>query len=191
MLLATFLVLTIIAVCCSVVPVLPGPPFAALGMMLIPLWPRDAAVVDDLTWWVAGGTAALGILITVIDFASPLLAKVFEGAFGKSSKAAAFGSVLGLMFGVLASFLIGCLGVAIPLLGALPIPLILVTPFLGALSGEYFNKVEHPETGKETLVRCLRSALVQWLGLLTTIVLKAGYCLLTIPIGVWLILRMM
>jgi uncharacterized protein YqgC (DUF456 family) len=191
MLLATFLVLTVIAVGCSLVPVLPGPPFAVVGLMLIPLWPWHEASVDELTWWVAGGTAALGMFITIIDFASPMLAKVFEGAFGKSSKAAGFGSVLGLVFGVLASFLLGCLGVAIPLLGALPVPLILVTPFLGAMSGEYFNKVDDPETGTETLVRCMRSALVQWLGLVTTILLKAGYCLLTIPIGVWLILRMM
>ncbi len=189
-LLATFLVLVMLAVTFSVVPVLPGPPFAVAAMILIPTWPWHGLVADDFTWWVAIGTAVLGVIITIIDFASPVLAKLFEGVLGKSSRAAAFGSVFGLFGGLVLSVLAGCFGIAAPFLAALPVPIMMVTPFIGAMIGEYFNTVEALETGKETLARCAKSAFVQWLGLLTTIMLKAGYCLLTIPIGVWLIIRM-
>jgi uncharacterized protein YqgC (DUF456 family) len=189
-LLATFLLLMMLAVTFSVAPVLPGPPFAVVAMILIPTWPWHGFVADDFTWWVAMGTAVLGLIITIIDFASPVLAKLFEGALGKSSRAAAFGSVFGLFGGLMLSVLAGCFGIAAPFLAILPVPIMMVTPFLGAMMGEYFHKVEVLETGKETLSRCARSALVQWLGLLTTIMLKVGYCLLTIPIGVWLIIRM-
>jgi hypothetical protein len=65
----------------------------------------------------------------------------------------------------------------------------LVTPFVGALIGE--SMVEAPEGEKrpERSSRIMRSAFVQWLGLLTTIVLKVGYSLLVMPIGLWLVAR--
>ena len=188
-LLVLFVILVILAVTFSFMPVLPGPPFAILGIMLIPFWPEMSGRVDQLTWWVASSTAALGLIITVIDFASPYLAKLYEGVLGKSSRRAAIGSAVGLFMGVMLSFLSGCFGVAIPILAALPIPLVLVTPFLGALMGESLEAGPPNETAKDRNARIVRSAFVQWLGLLTTIVLKAGYCLLVLPIGVWLIAR--
>ena len=75
LLLGIFVVLVILAVGFSFMPVLPGPPFAIAAIMLIPFWPDMAPSVDQTTWWVAGTVAALGLIITVIDFASPYLAK--------------------------------------------------------------------------------------------------------------------
>jgi len=173
----------------SVLPVLPGPPFAVVAILVIPLWPAMAPHTDDLTWWVAGTVAALGLVITIIDLASPWLAKLYEGALGKSSRGAAIGSVTGLMVGLMLSIVTGCFGVAIPFLAALPVPLMLVTPFVGALIGESMVAAPEGEQKAERSSRIVRSAFVQWLGLLTTIVLKAGYCLLVMPIGLWLIAR--
>jgi uncharacterized protein YqgC (DUF456 family) len=188
-LLAVFLTLTVMAVMFSMVPVLPGPPFAVVAILLIPFWPDMAAHTDDLTWWVAGTVAAVGLVITVIDLASPWLAKLYEGALGKSSRGAAIGSVVGLMLGLMLSIVTGCFGVAIPFLAALPVPLMLVTPFVGALIGESMVAAPEGEQKSERSSRIVRSAFVQWLGLLTTIVLKVGYCLLVMPIGLWLIAR--
>ena len=188
-LLAVFLILTVMAVMFSVVPVAPGPPFAVVAILLIPFWPDMAAHTDDLTWWVAGTVAAVGLFITIIDLASPWLAKLYEGALGKSSRGAAIGSVVGLMVGLMLSIVTGCFGVAIPFLAALPVPLMLVTPFVGALIGESMVAAPEGEQKSERSSRIMRSAFVQWLGLLTTIVLKVGYCLLVMPIGLWLIAR--
>jgi uncharacterized protein YqgC (DUF456 family) len=177
------------AVMFSILPALPGPPFAVVAILMIPLWPDMAAHTDDLTWWVAGTVAALGLVITVIDLASPWLAKLYEGALGKSSRGAAIGSVVGLVIGIFLSIVTGCFGVAIPLLAALPVPLMLVTPFVGALIGEGMVEGPEGEMKPERSSRIVRSAFVQWLGLLTTIVLKVGYCLAVMPLGLWLIAR--
>ena len=189
-LLTIFVILVLMGVGFSFMPVLPGPPFAILGIMLIPLWPELAGRVDDLSWWVAGSLAMLGLVITVVDIASPYLAKLYEGVLGKSSRPAAIGSAVGLFLGVVLSLVSACSGVAIPVLAALPLPLVLVTPFLGAMAGEASVNGPTTESSKARMSRIVRSAFVQWLGLLTTILLKAGYCMLVLPVGVWLIIRM-
>ena len=112
-----------------------------------------------------------------------------RACWGKSSRRAAIGSAVGLFVGVLLSLVTGCSGVAIPILAALPLPLVLITPFFGALAGEATVVGPPGETGRERTQRLVRSAFVQWLGLLTTIVLKAGYCMLVLPVGCWLIAR--
>ena len=189
LLLGIFLGLVCLGVAFSFVPVLPGPPFAILAMMLIPFWPDQPVPVDDTTWWVAISMAVVGIVITVIDFAAPWLAKIFEGALGESSRAAAIGSFVGLFVGIIMSILTACFGVTIPFLVALPVPLMLITPFVGALLGELTVAGAVGETPSDRSQRAVRSAFVQWLGLLTTIMLKAIYCLCVAPIGVWLIWR--
>ncbi len=188
-LLIVFLTLCLVAVVFSLMPVLPGPPFAMVAIMLIPFWPELSAPPDQLTWWVSGTVAALGLVITIIDIAAPYLAKLYEGVLGKSSRRAAIGSAVGLFIGVLLSLASGCFGIAVPILAALPLPLVLITPFFGALAGEATVEGPPGESGRERTRRLMRSAFVQWLGLLTTIVLKAGYCLLVLPVGCWLIAR--
>ena len=188
-LLIAFVTLCLMAVIFSLMPVLPGPPFAMIAIMMIPFWPELAVEPDQLMWWVSGSMAVLGLVITIIDLAAPYLAKLYEGVLGKSSRRAAIGSAVGLFVGVLLSLVSGCSGVAIPILAALPLPLVLITPFFGAMAGEASLAGPPGESGRERSRRIIRSAFVQWLGLLTTIVLKAGYCLLVLPVGCWLIAR--
>jgi len=189
LLLAVFLGLVCLGVTFSLAPVLPGPPFAILAILLIPFWPEHAVAVDDTTWWVSIGMATAGVVITVIDFAAPWLAKIFEGVVGESSRPAAIGSFVGLFVGVMASIFMGCFGITVPFLAALPIPLMLITPFFGALIGEMSVTAPVGETSSERNQRLFRSAFVQWMGLLTTIILKVVYCLVVAPVGVWLIWR--
>jgi len=189
LLLFIFLCLVCLGVTFSFMPVLPGPPFAILAMLMIPFWPEHVVAVDDLTWWVTLSMAGAGVVITVIDFAAPWLAKIFEGFLGESSRPAAVGSFVGLMFGIMMSITMGCFGITIPLLAALPIPLMLITPFFGALLGEMTVAGPAGETSPERSQRLVRSAFVQWLGLLTTIMLKVVYCLVAAPVGIWLIWR--
>ena len=189
LLLFIFLLLVGIGITFSFMPVLPGPPFVILALLLIPFWPEHAGPVDDLTWWVALSMAGLGLVITIIDFAAPWLAKMFEGILGESSRSAAIGSFVGLIFGIMMSIAMACLGITIPFLAALPIPLMLITPFFGALLGEMTVTPPVEETASERSQRLVRSAFVQWLGLLTTIMLKVVYGLIAVPVGVWLIWR--
>jgi uncharacterized protein YqgC (DUF456 family) len=188
-LLIVFSLLAIMGVLFSTLPVLPGPPFAIAAIMVVPLWPGQPQTVDNLTWVVSASVCALGLLITIIDFAAPWLAKMFEGTLGKSSRAAAIGSIVGLVVGIILSVASGCFGLVIPALAALPVPLILVTPFFGAVLGESFAEPPDGELQHERSGRVFRSAFVQWLGLLTTIVLKVGYALFVMPVGIWLIIR--
>ena len=189
LLLVAFVTLCIMAVVFSLMPVLPGPPFAMIAIMMIPFWPDLAVEPDQVMWWVSGSMAVLGLVITIIDIAAPYLAKLYEGVLGKSSRRAAIGSAVGLFVGVLLSLISACSGVAIPILAALPLPLVLVTPFFGARAGEATVTGPPGELGRDRTRRLVRSAFVQWLGLLTTIVLKAGYCMLVLPVGCWLIAR--
>ena len=189
LLLFVFLLLVGIGITFSFMPVLPGPPFVILALLLIPFWPEHAGPVDGLTWWVALSMAGLGLVITIIDFAAPWLAKMFEGVLGESSRPAAIGSFVGLIFGIMMSIAMACLGITIPFLAALPIPLMLITPFFGALLGEMTVSPPVEETASERSQRLVRSAFVQWLGLLTTIMLKVVYGLVAVPVGVWLIWR--
>ncbi len=184
-----FILLVLIGIGFSLVPGVPGPPFAAAGILLIPLMP-PAGTADRLSWIVAGAVALLGLIVTVIDLCSPWLAKLFEGALGKSSRKAGVGSVVGLIVGIMGSTAAGCAGVAVPVAAAIPIPLVLITPFVGACIGELIEEVPASETETERWQRVLLSGLVQWLGLLTTVFLKVGYCLCVLPIGGVMIWRL-
>ena len=60
LLLGIFLGLVCLGVTFSFVPVLPGPPFAILAMMIIPFWPDPPSAVDDTTWWWRQHAAQVG-----------------------------------------------------------------------------------------------------------------------------------
>jgi uncharacterized protein YqgC (DUF456 family) len=184
-----FILLVLIGIGFSLVPGVPGPPFAAAGVMLIPLFPPTGAA-DRTTWIIAGATALAGLVVMVIDICAPLLAKFFEGALGKSSRKAGVGSVVGLVVGIMASTVAGCTGIAVPIAAVIPIPLVLITPFIGACIGEMIEEAPKPETETQRWQRVFMSGLVQWLGLMTTVFLKVGYCLLVLPIGGVLIYRL-
>ena len=98
----------------SVVPVLPGPPIGFVGLLALQ-WSGYGNFSPAFLWtW-----GAITVAVTVIDnFLPALMTKKFGG-----SRAAVFGSVVGLIAGM---FLFAPLG-------------LLVGPFLGALAGELIN----------------------------------------------------
>jgi len=98
----------------SIIPVLPGPPLSYIGLLLLQ-WSGYGSFSPVFLWVWAAITAA----VTVMDYILPaLVTKKFGG-----SRAAVFGSVLGLIVGIF----------FFPPLG------LLIGPFLGALAGELIN----------------------------------------------------
>jgi len=97
----------------SVVPAIPGPPLAYIGLLLLQ-WSGYGGFSPAFLWLWAGITAA----VTVMDNVLPaMMTKRFGG-----SRMAVFGSVVGIIAGMF----------------FVPVGL-LVGPFLGALAGELIN----------------------------------------------------
>jgi uncharacterized protein YqgC (DUF456 family) len=118
------LLLCIIGIMGSVLPVLPGPPFGWLGLLLLEL---TEAIPTN--YWFLGITFIIAIGIFLLDYMMPAIStKKFGG-----SKAGAIGAVLGLIIGLLS-----------------PIPFgFLIGPFAGAFIGEIvFNKTKGPQALK-------------------------------------------
>ncbi|MEO0507144.1 MAG: DUF456 domain-containing protein [Bacteroidota bacterium] len=135
-------VLTLVGILGSFLPVLPGPPVSWLGLLLLHL---TDAVPDD--WWFLGLTAAVAILVFVLDYIVPAMGtKKFGG-----SKAGMWGTVIGLLVAIFFSFIFGVFG-------------IIIWPFIGALIGELLNKAD-----KKT---ALKAAFGSFIGFLTGTFLK-------------------
>jgi uncharacterized protein YqgC (DUF456 family) len=118
------LILCIIGIVGSVLPVLPGPPFGWLGLLLLELTEGIPT-----NYWFLGITFIIAIGIFLLDYMMPAIStKKFGG-----SKAGAIGAVLGLIIGLLS-----------------PIPFgFLIGPFAGAFIGEFvFNKTKGPQALK-------------------------------------------
>ena len=96
------------------VPALPGPPLSYIGLLLINLSGYGKFSAFFLLGW-----AGITLIVTVMDYVLPvLLAKKFGG-----SRAAAIGSLLGLLIGV----------VFFPPMG------MIAGSFLGAMAGELIH----------------------------------------------------
>ena len=118
------LILCIIGIVGSVFPVLPGPPFGWLGLLLLELTEGIPT-----NYWFLGITFIIAIGIFLLDYMMPAIStKKFGG-----SKAGAIGAVLGLIIGLLS-----------------PIPFgFLIGPFAGAFIGEIvFNKTKEGQALK-------------------------------------------
>ena len=118
------LILCLIGLVGSVLPVLPGPPFGWLGLLLLEL----TDVIPN-NYWFLGITFFIAIGIFLLDYMMPAIStKKFGG-----SKAGAIGAVLGLIIGLIS-----------------PIPFgFLIGPFVGAFIGEIaFNKTKGPQALK-------------------------------------------
>ena len=83
-LLIAFVTLCLMAVVFSLMPILPGPPFAMVAIMMIPFWPDLAVEPDQLMWWVSGSMAALGLVITIIDIAAPTWPSSMKAYWGRA-----------------------------------------------------------------------------------------------------------
>lgn len=118
------LLLCIIGIMGSMLPVLPGPPFGWIGLLLLEL-----TEVIPTNYWFLGITFIIAIGIFLLDYMMPAIStKKFGG-----SKAGAIGAVLGLIIGLIS-----------------PIPLgFIIGPFVGAFIGEFvFNKTKGPQALK-------------------------------------------
>lgn len=110
-LLITGFVLMIVGILGSFLPVLPGPPFSWVGLLLLYL---TKAVPNN--YWVLGITLAIVVIVGVLEYVIP--AKGTK-RFGGSSYGI-WGTNIGLVVGLIA-----------------PIPLgVVIGPFVGAIIGE-------------------------------------------------------
>ncbi|MGE0090502.1 MAG: DUF456 domain-containing protein [Bacteroidales bacterium] len=109
-----------------VLPVLPGPPFSFLGLLLL-----HFTKFADFTVTLLIATAVLAIIVTVLDYIVPIWGtKKFGG-----SKAGQWGATIGMIIGML---FLGPLGLILgPLVGAIIGELIKGTESRQALSASF------------------------------------------------------
>lgn len=103
----------------SFLPVLPGPPFSWLGLLVLYL---TTAVPND--WWFLGITLVIALMVFAMDYIIPA---VGTRKFG-GSRAGMIGTTIGLLIAIL-----------FPVLGIFGI---IIWPFIGALIGELINKAD-------------------------------------------------
>lgn len=114
------LILIVIGFVGSVMPALPGPPIALGSIFLVHFG------LEKYSIWMIAALSILTIAIAVADYYVPILGtKKFGG-----SKYGVKGSTIGLILGVLITFLTSGFGILFLLLG----------PFLGAFLGEKYAK---------------------------------------------------
>lgn len=142
----------------SFLPVLPGPPLAWLGLLL--LYCTDAVPVNP---WILWGSLAVTVLVSVLDYVIPAQGtKRFGG-----SRYGVWGTNIGLVAGLI-----------------VPIPFgVVVGPFLGAFLGELFYNVREKSAGNDTK-RAFRAAMGSFAGFLASTFIKFVICI--IFLGVFL-----
>lgn len=131
----------------SVLPAIPGPPVAFIGLLLLKFHSTASA---ELSWHVVFWLGAFTTIITIIDIYMPVWGtKKFGGSnWGK------WGSTIGLIFGLFA-----------PVLGPLTF---LLGPFAGAVIGELL--------GGNTMDKALKSGWGSFLGFLAGTFAKLLVC---------------
>lgn len=83
----------------SFLPVLPGPPFSWIGMLLVFLWGKGANGVGDrmsLTLLIV--MLVVTIVVTALDYIVPAMFAKRGGASKAASSGALIGSILGMLF---------------------------------------------------------------------------------------------
>ena len=111
LLIVTGIVFLIAGLAGSILPVLPGPPFSFLALVVLHFTERHPFTCDFLVFW-----GIVTIFITVLDYWVPVYG---TQKFGGTKRGAA-GSAIGLVIGIMS---MGPLGV-------------IIGPFLGAYIGE-------------------------------------------------------
>lgn len=140
----------------SIVPGLPGPPISWLGLLLAGLTPWVATTPTLLI-----STAAVAVIITVLDYVIPSLAtKRFGG-----SKYGIWGCNIGLVLSI----------VGLPF-GPTGLLGVIFWPFLGAFIGEYIKQNDTKPA--------LRAAWGAFVGFLTGTFLKLTYCIALLVVAI-------
>ena len=152
-----FIVLTLVLIAIgligSVLPVLPGPPLAMGGLLLLLFRPTYREMMAEQNYLFLITFTAGTALVTFLDFYLPVWGtKKFGG-----TEAGKRGSTIGMILGL---FLLT------PLIGPLSV---IVSPFLGAVAGELI-------AGKDTTT-AVRSGIGSFLGFLAGTISKLILCL--------------
>lgn len=78
-------------------PVLPGPPFSFLGMLLLYLWGTPGAR-DDITGKLLIIMLAVTVVVTVLDYVVPGYFTKMTGGSKSASRGATVGMIIGIIF---------------------------------------------------------------------------------------------
>ena len=112
------LFLMLLGILGSFLPVLPGPPFSWLGLLVLYL---TKAIPND--WTLLGITFFIALAVFILDYIIPAMGtKRFGG-----SKAGIIGTMVGVLVAIIAFPIFTIFG-------------IIIWPFIGALVGELINK---------------------------------------------------
>lgn len=135
----------------AVLPILPGPPIAFLGLVALHYASPEYAVSSNV-FWIMG---SLAVVITVLDYVVPVYGtKRFGG-----TKWGTNGSTVGLLVGIFGGAIFGPLAPLAIVLG----------PFFGAVIGELM--------GGATNQNALRSGFGAFFGFLAGVFMKAAYAI--------------
>jgi uncharacterized protein YqgC (DUF456 family) len=194
-------VLLVILGCCSsmagiafgLLPVLPGPPVAMAGPVLIV---AGFTVMDEPIsgwgWAMLAAVILLGLVVTTIDLFSPILGKKLGGTGRGAMVGAYFGLMTALLFsvhisGIGAAGSLASAGLALLLSSLAALVLLFLGPMLGGMVGDLVAKpvVRHAESGTtkplgQLLWESLAAGIAQCLGLLITTGTKVVYGVATL-----------
>jgi len=143
-----------------VLPVIPGPPLSLAGLVL--LWGARGWDADAFGWPTIVWLGVATVIVTILDYVTPVVGARRYGA----SRAGVWGSVIGMVVGLLGLLPVGPLGM-------------LVGAFLGAWVGEVL-------VGKEGFA-ALKAAWGVFMGTVVGIVLKVA---VSLAIAVYFVLEL-
>ena len=187
----------------GLLPILPGPPVAMAGpVLVIAGFTVMSEPVSGWGWVMLAAVIVLGLVVTAIDIFAPLLGKKLGG----TGRGAMVGAYFGLMIALLFSAHIGGVGAATSLfsagltivLGALgALVLLFLGPMLGGMVGDLVGRPavvqRDPDSGaarptSQLIWESLGAGVAQCLGLLITTGTKVVYGLATtIACGLYLV----
>lgn len=177
----------------GLLPILPGPPVAMLGPVLVVAgFQVMGEPMSGWSWAMLAVVLLLGIVVTAIDLFSPVLGKKLGG----TGRGAMVGAYFGLMTSLLFSVHIGGIGAATSLLTAglalvasavAALLLLFAGPMLGGMVGDLVAKpsVIHRDPERPTppmsqlLWESLGAGVAQCVGLLITTGTKVVYGVMT------------
>jgi len=180
------LILAICGIAFSLVPVLPGPPLSAVVLLLLQWGLDQSGQAGELGWAVAFSALVVGLGLSAVDLAAPILAE----RLGQTSRSASIGAYAGMTIGFGLSAVVGIplaiTGFVTFLLGAglaasVSIVLVFGMPFVGALVGELISRGLDDQGNGAAIGQLLRdsmaSATTQWFCLVLTTTFKLVFAI--------------